>query len=69
MSRRLEEMTEESLAANPRRSGKTVAEAGFSQDLKRRLEQRIAAGSISVEHPQAAALVSMPVRQQQLPMV
>ena len=66
MSRLLEEMTEDSLTANPRRSSKTVQEAGFSEDLKRRLEERIASGTVAPEHQQAASVASMPVSESKL---
>jgi hypothetical protein len=61
MSRLLEEMTEDSLAANPRRSDRMVKDAGFSEDLKRKLEERIASGNIAPKHQQAASVVSIPV--------
>jgi hypothetical protein len=61
MSRLLEEMTEDSLTANPRRSDRMVKDAGFSEDLKRKLEERIASGNIAPEHQQAASVVSIPV--------
>lgn len=60
-SRRLEQMTEEALISNPRRSGKMVEEAGFSEDLKRRLEERIASGNASSTNQRAGSVVSMPV--------
>ena len=62
MSRRLEEMTSESLESNPRRAQKIVEEAGFSEDLKARLEARIAAGKVKADSPTAFALVDLPVR-------
>ncbi|KAH0536117.1 hypothetical protein FGG08_006983 [Glutinoglossum americanum] len=41
MSRRLTEMAEQSLEDNPRRAHKTAEEAGFSDELKRQLEERL----------------------------
>src|SRR5579862_8230867 len=41
MSRRLTEMTEQSLEGGTRRARKTVEEAGFSEELKRQLEERL----------------------------
>ena len=61
MSRRLEEMTDESLEQGGRSAHKAVEEAGFSEGLKRRLEARIADSRFKSENPAAFAEANMPV--------
>lgn len=61
MSRRLAELTDESIEQGGRSAQKAVEEAGFSEELKRRLEARIADGKFKNENPAAFAQVNMPV--------
>lgn len=60
MSRRLRSMSEESLESSPRSSGKMVEEAGFSEELRQQLEQRIASANFKAEHRSAFAEVEAP---------
>lgn len=61
MSRRLSEMTEESLEHGGRSTQKVIREAGFSEELKRRLEAKIADSKFKNEHSAAFAQLDMPV--------
>ena len=61
MSRRLAEMTDESIEQGGRSAQKAVEEAGFSEELKRRLEARIVDGKFKSENPAAFAQIKMPV--------
>lgn len=61
MSRRLAEMTDETIESGGRSAEKTMEEAGFSEELKRRLEARIQETSFRNEHPAAFAQMDMPV--------
>ncbi|KAI9683872.1 MAG: hypothetical protein M1829_004206 [Trizodia sp. TS-e1964] len=60
MSRRLEEMTDQSLQESSRRADKVIAEAGFSEELKRKLQERIAKASSRTINPQAWAEIDLP---------
>jgi hypothetical protein len=60
LSRRLEEMTHEALESSPRRAQKMVEESGFSEELKARLEARIAGSQMKSENPSAFAYASLP---------
>lgn len=60
MSRRLAQMSEESLEDSGRRAAKVVQEAGFDEDLKRQLEERIKAASFRSEHASAFAQAELP---------
>ena len=62
MSRRLEEMTEKTVEQGGRSAQKAVEEAGFSEELKRRLEARIADSKFKAENPAVFAQVNLPVR-------
>jgi len=62
MSRRLEEMTEKTVEHGGRSAQKAVEEAGFSEELKQRLEARIADSMFKAENPAAFAQVNLPVR-------
>jgi len=55
MSRRLSEMSEQALETGSRSARKAVEEAGFSEDLKRQLEDRIAGASFRSNNAQALA--------------
>ena len=61
MSRRLEQMTNDSLAEVGNSSKNTVGEAGFSEELKSKLEERIAAASFRSENAQAFAAADLSV--------
>lgn len=62
MSRRLADMTDETLESGGRTARKAVEEAGFSEELKKRLEARIQDSEFRSENPAAFAQVNMPVR-------
>lgn len=62
MSRRLSEMAEDSIDSGDRSARKAVEEAGFSEELKRQLEDRIAGTSSRSQHPQAFSEVDLSVR-------
>ncbi|KAL2007800.1 hypothetical protein VTN00DRAFT_7782 [Thermoascus crustaceus] len=60
MSRKLAEMTEEAMLTGGRSARKNMQEAGFSEELKRQLEQRIADSSFKSDHAAAFSIVNMP---------
>lgn len=60
MSRRLAEMSDESLETGGRGARKIVEEAGFSEELKARLEEKIANASFRSENANAFAQANMP---------
>ena len=62
LSRRLAEMTEESIESGGRTARKMMDEAGFSEELKRKLEAKIQGSSFRDENPAAFAQMDMPVR-------
>ncbi|KAI1915020.1 hypothetical protein LOZ61_001944 [Ophidiomyces ophidiicola] len=59
MSRRMRDMSEEAMLGG-KSAMKNMQEAGFSDELKRQLEERIAAASFKNEHAQAWSVVNMP---------
>jgi len=61
MSRRLADMTDETLESGGRTARKAVDEAGFSEELKKRLEARIQDSTFRSENLVAFAQVNMPV--------
>ena len=61
MSRRLADMTDETLESGGRTARKAVDEAGFSEELKKRLEARIQDSTFRNENLAAFAQVNMPV--------
>lgn len=61
LSRRLAEMTEESLFEGGRSAQKNLQEAGFSDDLKRALEEKIKAASFKSNNAQAFSVLDTPV--------
>ena len=61
LSRRLAEMTEESLLEGGRSARKNIQEAGFSDDLKRALEEKIKATSFKSDNAQAFSVLDTPV--------
>ncbi|KAB8232189.1 DnaJ family domain-containing protein [Aspergillus alliaceus] len=60
MARRLSEMTEQAMLEGGRSARKSLEHAGFSDDLKKQLEERIAATAFKSEHATAHAIVDMP---------
>lgn len=61
MSRRLEEMTDRTIEESGERSRKAFEDAGFSEELKKELEERIAMSSFKSENAAAFAQVDLPV--------
>ncbi|KAL8829576.1 MAG: hypothetical protein Q9170_006105 [Blastenia crenularia] len=61
MSRRLSEMTEENIEQGGRSARKAIDEAGFSEELKRRLEAKIADSNFRNDNPAAFAQLDMPL--------
>ena len=55
-------MTEESIESGGRTAQKVMDEAGFSDELKRKLEARIQESSFRNENPVAFTQMDMPVR-------
>ena len=62
MTRRLSEMAEQAYMEGGRSARKNMTQAGFSEDLKRELEERVAATAFKSEHAGAHSIVNMPVR-------
>lgn len=60
MTRRLQEMSDESLETGGHGARKAVEEAGFSQELRDKLEKKIADASFRSEHASAFAQMNMP---------
>lgn len=60
MSRRLSQMSEESLEEGGSSARKAVEEAGFDENLKRRLEERIAGANFKNEYANILAQVELP---------
>ena len=54
-------MTEQALENAGNRAGKLLEESGFSEDLKKKLQERIEASSFKAEHASAFAQANMPV--------
>lgn len=61
MSRRLADMTEETVESGGQSGRKAVEEAGFSDELKQQLEAKIQDSSFKNENPAAFAQLNMPV--------
>ncbi|KAF4270730.1 hypothetical protein CNMCM8812_000956 [Aspergillus fumigatus] len=61
MQRRLSEMTEQAMLEGGRSAQRNIEQAGFSEDLKKRLQERIAATTFKNEHAAAHSIVNMPV--------
>lgn len=60
MSRRLAALSEEGLEAGGRSAHKAVEEAGFDEDLKRRLQERIASANFRNKNASALSQAEMP---------
>lgn len=54
-------MTEQAVLEGGRSAHKNIEHAGFSDDLKKQLEERIAATAFKSDHATAHAIVDMPV--------
>lgn len=61
MSSRLSQMTDESLGHGVPGAAKAIEEAGFPEELKRQLEERIKESTFRSENPAAFAQINMPV--------
>lgn len=60
LSRRLSEMAEETMATGSKSDRKIMSEAGFSEDLKKQLEERIAQSAFTAENQEALSQADMP---------
>ncbi|KAJ5763676.1 hypothetical protein N7533_002357 [Penicillium manginii] len=60
MSRRLSQMTEDAMLEGGRSARRNIENAGFSEDLKRQLEERVLASSFKSEHAAAHSILDMP---------
>lgn len=60
MARRLEQMSEEMLESGGKGARKAVEEAGFGEDLRKQLEERIAGANFRNENAQALAQAQLP---------
>ncbi|KAI9761484.1 MAG: protein with putative role during mitosis [Chaenotheca gracillima] len=61
MSRRLSQMTEQALEEGGRGVSKTLAESGFSEELRQKLEERLEEANFRSDHAAAFAQVDLPV--------
>lgn len=61
MSRRLSQMTEDAMLEGGRSARRNIENAGFSEDLKKQLEERVLASSFKSEHAAAHSILDMPV--------
>jgi hypothetical protein len=62
LSRRLSEMAEETMDTGSKSDRKMMQDLGFSSDLKKQLEERIAQSSFNSENQQALSQANLPVR-------
>ncbi|KAJ5601255.1 hypothetical protein N7510_010789 [Penicillium lagena] len=61
MSRRLAQMTEDAVLEGGRSARRNMEQAGFSEELKKQLEERMAAASFKSEYAAAHSILDMPV--------
>lgn len=61
MGRRLAQMTEDAMLEGGRSARRNIEQAGFSEELKNELAERIAATSFRSEYAAAHSIVEMPV--------
>lgn len=61
MSRRLVEMTEESIDSGGSSAARNIEAAGFSEELKKQLESRITDSAFRSQNQRAFAEAEMPV--------
>ncbi|PYH41435.1 DnaJ family domain-containing protein [Aspergillus saccharolyticus JOP 1030-1] len=60
MARRLSAMTEEAMLEGGRSARKNLESAGFSEELKKQLEERVAAAAFQSQYASAHSIVDMP---------
>ena len=61
MTERLAQMTEESIGQGGRSARKAVEAAGFSEELKKKLEERLQESNFRSENAAAFAEINLPV--------
>ncbi len=61
MARRLSQMTEDAILEGGRSARRNIEQAGFSEDLKKQLEERVKAASFKSEYAAAHSILDMPV--------
>ena len=61
MSRRLSEMTQEMIRSEGKRGRKAMEDAGFSEELRKQLEDKIAKTAFRAENQQAFSVAEAPV--------
>lgn len=61
MARRLSQMTEDAMLEGGRSARRNIEHAGFSDDLKQQLEERVKAASFKSDHAAAHSILDMPV--------
>lgn len=61
MARRLSDMTEQAMLEGGRSAQRNMQQAGFSDELKQQLEERVAAAAFKNEYATAHSIVDMPV--------
>lgn len=61
LSRKLSEMTEDAMLEGGQSARRNMEQAGFSEDLKKQLEERIAASSFKSDYAAAHSIADMPV--------
>ena len=61
MSRRLAQMAEDAILEGGPSARRNIEHAGFSEELKKQLEERVAAASFKSENAAAYSIVNMPV--------
>ncbi|KAJ5586861.1 uncharacterized protein N7459_002626 [Penicillium hispanicum] len=60
MARRLSQMTEDAMLEGGRSARRNIEHAGFSEELKKQLEERVQAASFKSEHAAAHSILDMP---------
>ncbi|KAJ5543417.1 hypothetical protein N7461_009420 [Penicillium sp. DV-2018c] len=60
MGRRLAQMTEDAMLEGGRSAQRNIEQAGFSEELKEALAERVAAASFRSEYPAAHSIINMP---------
>ncbi|KAJ5363990.1 uncharacterized protein N7496_009703 [Penicillium cataractarum] len=60
MARRLSQMTEDAILEGGRSARRNIEHAGFSEELKRQLEERVKAASFKSEYAAAHSILNMP---------
>ncbi|KAJ5142726.1 uncharacterized protein N7515_001513 [Penicillium bovifimosum] len=60
MGRRLAQMTEDAMLEGGQSARRNIEQAGFSEELKEALAERVAAASFRSEHPAAHSIINMP---------